>query len=211
LKAIVEDRDRLTEWLRNMVDDPDTRNQIASRSYWHPNGFAKLVLHTASAFKIRLHIWPAGYARHGETNPHSHRWEFASAVLSGDGLTIVEYEESPVGEPFVRHSYRSGPTDGQTALTPIAAVRLRSVVSHDIAAHGRYVTEVGTLHTVSPVGSSLVATLVVQGPHRADSTVVYCSPEKFANEQGSPLRTFEVRHLVRTTVDTLEPRIGECR
>lgn len=77
---------------------------IAARSYWHPNGFVKLVL-TADprAGQLRLHIWPEPPTT---DDIHGHAWSYESIVLTGE-LTEVVYRESRPGEgqPMWRHSY----------------------------------------------------------------------------------------------------------
>lgn len=214
LGLLVRDPRALSDWLRFQLDDPDAVRQIAARSYWHANGFAKLVLHVAPSFRIRLHIWPAGDAHRGETNPHSHRWDFASSVLVGDGLITTEYEECADEEcadaaPFVRHRYARGVPDGP-ALYPVAHVGLRPVSRRPITALGRYATEISKVHTVEPIGSCMVATLVVQGPHRADSTVVYCAPGAKGEQQEMALDTLEIRLLVDGVLADLDRR-GDSR
>ncbi|MBA2696048.1 MAG: hypothetical protein H0U62_09490 [Actinobacteria bacterium] len=209
LGVLVENQGGLCSWLRSLLDDPARVREIAARSYWHTNGFAKLVLHTASAFRIRLHVWPAGDGRRGETNPHSHRWDFASAVLAGDGLVIIEYEECDDGALYARHRYgRDAPN--RAVLTPAGQVRLRPVSERTVPTLGRYATEISTVHTVDPLGSSLVATLVVQGPLRADSTVVYCAPATEAEQVEHILEAFDVRLLVGELLAVIDSTVACC-
>jgi hypothetical protein len=78
---------------------------IAGRSYWHPNGFAKLVLDRRwRVGEVRLHIWPEH--PHDE-DIHGHGWAYESIVLTGE-LTEIAYREAPPGEgeAMWRHSYR---------------------------------------------------------------------------------------------------------
>src|SRR5690349_20022783 len=52
---------------------------VAKRSYTHPNGFAKIVLHDGDGYGIRLHVWHQTSDRWiSDAIPHGHRWEFAS-------------------------------------------------------------------------------------------------------------------------------------
>lgn len=213
LVGMVDDRPALHEFMRSLIDDPAQIGLIARRSYWHPNGFAKLVLHVdpASAFRVRLHIWPPGPGRRGETNPHSHRWNFASTVLTGDGLALTAYEESDTGTAFVRYRYaRNGEADHGPRLTRIGAVALRPVARRTVRTSDNYTTETSAVHTVDPLGCSLVATLVVQGPHCTDSTIVYCIPGSPADQQERVLVACEVRLLVGEMLAAVDPK-GSAR
>lgn len=212
LDALLDDRPRLHAALRTAAEDPDRAAAVAARSYWHPNGFAKIVLRAAEP-RVRLHLWPPG--SRGETNPHSHRWDFASAVLAGDGLTVTEHAEGAIGDAwFVRHSYggeavsaRSVAASG-AALEPSGRVRLEPVRRYRVAPLQRYLTDVSVVHTVEPLGSRVVATLLVQGPHRSASTVVYRPVEGGTGHAGQPLEVDDVRSLLGEVLAVLDPSGG---
>jgi len=77
---------------------------IAGRSYWHPNGFAKLVLADDLQWgQLRLHVWPRLPAA---DDIHGHAWSYESIVLAG-GLSEITYREvrSGEGRQMWRHSY----------------------------------------------------------------------------------------------------------
>lgn len=167
--------DDLASWLDGLRHDEAALRTVAERSYWHPNGFAKLVLHTDVDHKIRLHVWPAGEGRIGESNPHSHRWPFASTVIVGGGLHMEEYAEAVTGRRHERYRYGADPADRAALVADGDAhlTRLRSLHNHR---GGVYSCDTDIVHTVAPVGDALTATLVVQGPQRTRSTVVYRRP-----------------------------------
>jgi hypothetical protein len=190
----------LHAWLRRIVDDPDEAARVAAGSYYHANGFAKLVLHADQHLQIRLHVWLPGSGRRGETNPHGHRWDFASTVLAGTGLVITEYAEcaTDTGREYVRHSY-----DG-AELDPTGAVHLRSTCIYTIPNGDPYVTPSTAVHTVDPLGTSLVATLVVQGASRALTTPVYRVPGAGPAVADRPIAVDDVRTLVGTVLAELD-------
>lgn len=194
LKAVLADPPALAAWLISF-DDEERAARCAARSYWHPNGFAKLVLHATPGFRIRLHVWPEGTGRHGEPNPHSHRWDFASSVLCGDGLVSTEYEESIDGAPFHRHRYTGGGIDA--VLISDVHIGLTVAGARTIATHESYDVTTDVVHTIEPLGTSLVATLLVQGPPKLDSTLVYCAPGQQADQPGIPISADDFRKLVR--------------
>lgn len=154
-------------WLDDLAEDPGAVARLAAASCWHANGFAKLVLHRTDGYALRLHVWPNdGRPQTGDSEPHSHRWDFASAVLAG-GLTIVEYAEDPAGMHFRKCSY-----DGHRVVEE-GPVRLKQATVYPVLPGLRYTTERSVIHKVHPVPGELVATLLVQGPHRSDTTAVY--------------------------------------
>lgn len=206
LDLLLDDRQALIVWFRSLVAVPERLARVVASSYWHANGFAKLVLHEAPDFRIRLHVWPAGANRRGEPDPHSHRWDFASTVLVGDGLEIVESTEllEPDSDTDVEcHRYAY---DG-FGLVPDMTVFLHQDRRFDVPAGGRYTTETTAIHTVAPKGNDLVATLLVQGPHVNPATAVYGTDlDDPVDRPGRVIDAEDIRALVSDVVATLEPR-----
>jgi hypothetical protein len=206
LEMLLADRRALVAWLLSVIDDPDLLAEVVDASYWHQNGFAKLVLHRGDGFRIRLHVWPAGEGRRGESDPHSHRLDFASTVLTGDGLEIVEWIElfDPVADtdvPLTRFVY-----DG-FSLVPDTEVFLHEDRQFDVRTDDRYTTVTTTIHTVVPKGNDLVATLLVQGPHVNPATAVYGTDlDDPVDRPGIRIAAQDVRALVAGVVATLAPR-----
>lgn len=204
LREVAGDPTDCLSWLEGLLADGPALAAVTRRSYWHPNHFAKLVLHAPDdgAFRIRLHVWPEDLAgpRLGESNPHSHRWEFASTVLAGAGLDMIEYAETDRGgTPFTRYRYGGDPSD-PAALRCDGSARLATVRTPKARQGTSYSCDTSVIHTVAPVGRRLVATLVYQGPHRSDSTVVYREPGLGAEQPNRPIRESEVYGLVRAVL-----------
>ncbi|GAA5166813.1 hypothetical protein GCM10023321_58530 [Pseudonocardia eucalypti] len=191
LEELLADRQALSAWLSWIANDSTQRAQVARASYWHVNGFAKLVLYNTAHVRIRLHIWPAGDERLGESDPHSHRWSFASTVLTGDGLAISEQREAAIGVAHTRYIY-----DGRQLVTDGCA-QLCDAGSYVLTEGDRYITQTRTVHTVKPLGRDLVATLLVQGPHTSSATLVYRPlGTPLPNETTNPMEGQEVRRLI---------------
>jgi hypothetical protein len=199
LTAVAEttaNRSVLAEWLVRFTRR-DHAEQVAAHSYWHHNGFAKLVLHATNNFRIRMHVWPEGDNRLGETNPHGHRWNFASEVLCGDGLEVEDYEESSNGVEHLKYCYLGG----LNSLTAIGHVRLTSLRKNVLRANQRHTVDTEVTHTVHPLGTGLVATLVVQSHALTEKTDVYCVPGKAVDEPIRAITPAEVTGLVRSVLD----------
>jgi hypothetical protein len=185
LRRLTEDLGLFRHWLAELREDRAAVQDVVRRSYWHPNGFAKIVLCTSDdpEFRIRLHVWPRSAGeRLGESNPHSHRWDFASTVLAGDGLITSQFAESEdSGGSYDRYRYGTDPGN-KAGLAVDGRVRLTEHEMPVIARGRLYTCDTSVIHTVRPAGSRLTATLVVQGPQKSMSTVVYREPGASAEQ-----------------------------
>ena len=72
--------------VQSVLDDEETLRQVAAKSYPHPIGFDKLVLDDdrATGFKFRLHVYWRGANFAALERLHLHRFEMASAVVTGE-------------------------------------------------------------------------------------------------------------------------------
>jgi hypothetical protein len=202
-EAVRHDPQGFVYWLAGLTRDVEAIQAIVTRSYWHPNGFAKLVLHTSAEpeFKIRLHVWPESAAPgRGETNPHSHRWDFASTLLTGRGMVMPEYREVPDGgDPFTR--YRYGIDSARpAALVVDGPVRLVKTNSPRLFHGGVYSCDTQVIHTAEPLGRGLTATLVVQGPYRTPTTAVFCAPGQSEDQPNRALSAADFQFLMKAVV-----------
>ena len=84
----------------SILADDDAIESIATRSYPHPIGFDKLVLHhdRETGWKLRLHIYWRGNNRAETERLHLHRFEMASAIVSGEltnhSWAVTDFENS---------------------------------------------------------------------------------------------------------------------
>jgi hypothetical protein len=204
-------RTAFAAWLRDLAGDPTAAADVAKRSYWHPNGFAKIVLHTGvePEFRVRLHVWPSSdTVSRGESNPHSHRWEFASHVLTGTGMHMVEFAETADGgKPFRRYRYGADPAD-PAALVADGDVRLRRRASPHVQSGDVYTCDTSIVHTVRPVDAGLTATVVVQGPRRTSTTVVYCEPGESDDQPNFDLTRADFEELVTAVLAKLDSGVA---
>jgi hypothetical protein len=171
--------DILTAAIEALRADEASRAAVAARSYWHPNGFAKVVLRAGARHSVRLHVWSDRRPWSGDLNPHGHRWEFASWVLSG-GLREAFYSEVAAADEDavgVFHRCLYGRDADCRYLRPIRDVALYQTSQTTRAAGAVYGCAGSVVHAVDPVGPAPIATVVVQGPPAVDSTVVYLHPD----------------------------------
>lgn len=208
--ATAEDPGAFLSWLGRLREDSAAALETARRSYWHPNGFAKIVLHSSSEpeFRIRLHVWPAvsGGVRLGESNPHSHRWEFASTAIVGEGLHMVEYRETNEGgQPYRRYRYGMDPRN-TAALRVDGTTRLIRTSSPHALVGQVYSCDTSVVHTVRPIGRALTATVVFQGPRRSSSTVVYREPTLGDDQPNGVLTESNLHELAASVIEAHNAR-----
>lgn len=184
--------------VRAIRTDPERCADVASRSYMHPNGFAKIKLFERPDFSLRLHIWPAGKDRRGDMNPHSHRWAFASWGLLGQGVVETYYKETPLADPngatFVRCRYRR--VKGVEHLKRPRVVRLKEIGEFERPSGGIYACSTDVIHTVDPIGRGLMATVVLQGRTERESAPVYLRSGGADEQRHQPFSAEELRGLL---------------
>lgn len=67
----------------NLVNNQQDLDEVASRSYYHDNGFLKtLLIDKRPKYSIRLHVWPDQPLE--ECDVHNHPWDMSGVVLNGD-------------------------------------------------------------------------------------------------------------------------------
>jgi hypothetical protein len=178
---------------------------VAARSSPHANGFVKVVLSHGDNWSLRLHVWsPSVKPAYDDLNPHGHRWAFASWIITGT-LREITFVEDHRGQVFRRCEYGHDPHAPWTLRTKDSAT-LMAGEPVDREAGTVYERTGAEVHTAVP-RSDLVATLVLQGPHRAETTEVFLGPDNLAKvgEHGDePLLVDDLKVLVREVVDALQ-------
>jgi hypothetical protein len=199
LRSAVEDlrndplvlRDSLMTLLRSDV----AVQRVAERSSVHANGFAKIVLRVGGGCSVRLHVWHPRNGRWVEdTMPHGHRWEFASWIVIGT-LQETTFTEATHGVIYKRLAYRRK-ADGKQHLAAdgYAPLRTDQTIVHPVGTV--YARARSMIHTATPKGEGLVASLVLQGPRRFDPTPVYVRRGVERDHDDWPVRPDEVHALV---------------
>jgi hypothetical protein len=169
--------------------------EVAERSYLHPNGFAKIVLKVGGGYGIRLHVWHRqGGHWISDANPHGHRWEFASWIVVG-ALHETTFAELTHGKTHLRCDYdRDGCAVG--FLTPTGTAGLRVVDRIDRRLGTVYRRSRNVVHTVTPMGRDLVASIVLQGPQAFEPTPVYLELGQDTEHREEQLQPDQLHDLV---------------
>lgn len=101
-------------WLIDKIlEDSHLFQSVLKESYYHENGFHKIVLLSGPYFKLRVHHFGAGVKIPME-NIHDHRWPFASSILSGQLRMDMfrEWNTMGSGEKLYHFIYNSDKSTG---------------------------------------------------------------------------------------------------
>jgi hypothetical protein len=174
-----------------------SQRAIAERSYWHPNGFLKLVLEGASGVpQLRLHVWPTA---HPGDDIHDHAWAYRSLVLAG-ALCEARYDvvagPDADAEDFWRHTYRPA-GGGRFQLDAPQPVRLREQETRVLSPGDRATGDEACIHFISAIRFPAVTLLSVGRPVHPHSSVYLTAP--VVEQTLEPVRA--TRREVATWVD----------
>lgn len=147
--------------LQSLLADSSALQAIAECSYFHGNGFYKVVLAQDERFKLRLHIWMPG--GHAEENIHDHRWHFASTIVHGQLVSEIWQEATqPEATEFDEILYLAKELDSPPFQIPNGKTKLLCTQRAVRTAGEAYAMPPGVLHRIVSTGNGLTATLMCQ-------------------------------------------------
>jgi hypothetical protein len=186
-------RSLITQIIGNGIQLAD----VASRSVWHPNGFAKIVLLSRPLYNLRLHIWRngAGPQPVARENIHNHRWDFSTVLLAG-GYCHQEFRPAGSGEEFFAYMYHPAGSLGSYSLDPMGTKALRCVFNAHLSQGSRYTISSEVLHRVVPYLGEPAVSLVLAGPHLPSSVEVFATQE-VGKADSVPLSALSPEFLLR--------------
>lgn len=176
---------------------------VASNSYWHDNGFLKLVLgnRTGSVVELRIHAWglnlpidsgPAALKPPFKpSNIHSHTSDFASIVLVGAmrEQTFVDGPKAETSFTAQRHICTSRMADGLYSLVSDGPASLIASKTTTLGVGDTHSLRHSVLHQVTPLDGPTV-TIFAQGTRRARTSSVY-----LAGNEAQKTRVFDTPAL----------------
>jgi hypothetical protein len=217
-RTIAADDTSLQAYLRAVTLDDALAAQIAAASFWHPSGFARLVLHAHGQpeFYVRLHVWPDGCPDRpifDVSQIHGHRWAYASLVLVG-GIHAEYFEERPDFDLddekiLLCRRYGNGQATGAECgpLLAEGAAPLLSVGGNTYGWPESHGGEPDDLHLVMPFDGEFTATLFLHGPYLKHTVPVYQPLGRDApGGRSHPIETTEVQRIAELTLDHIAER-----
>jgi hypothetical protein len=151
---------------------------MARRSLWHPNGFAKVVLLSHPSYKLRLHVWrnETNSPAMAQGNVHNHGWDFSTVLLAGS-YRHQEFRPSADGEEFFAYKYRPDGNPGSYTLVPAGTQALCCVFDAYLPQGSGFTISSEVLHRVIPDSRQPTVSLVLEGPRQPSSDDVFASGE----------------------------------
>ena len=193
----------IVEYFESILAQPALIAAIARRSYWHNNGFAKLVLHQDRlGYCVRLHAWlDSSAVVERASNVHNHRWDFASINLSGAGLVSRNFLPDLTGDKY--HIFSYARRAANSVFRPLGTVGLSGQSEVRVERGEVYICRTSQLHIVNPMPGPQMFTLVVQGPARLPSATVYSRSEQPSqlSESQNPISSEEVFMLIAAALN----------
>jgi len=186
---------RFISLLESVLDSEAALQEIASRSYVHPNRFDKISLISSSIpdYKLRLHIWWPSSEDGFTESVHNHQWTLSSVVLLGS-LHSQDFMVGDQGPEYLHYTYSSRPGLSNRPELTASPVALSCVSDTVLATGSYYVLSTEVLHRVISDPRNMTATLMLQGPANPNTVVhiytdepIYVgegveSPETFSND-----------------------------
>jgi hypothetical protein len=184
--------DGVQRMLSALSASPSRMATAARRSYWHSNGFLKIVLLACRDYKLRLHLWDSGTPTRRE-DIHNHRWDFASHMLTG-GYRYQEFMPTDEGPSYFGYTYR--PAGGTDAFHIQERGRQPLRCTHDalIETGTTYLLRAEVLHRVINRPGQITATLMLQAAARRPVTEIYMSAD-VGSAQDLPITWLETAEL----------------
>jgi hypothetical protein len=184
--------------IQYLHEDTAALAAVASESYFHANGFAKIVLASSADTleKIRVHVWSAGYSSEPSDSgdAHDHRWPFSSVPLMGS-FREARFIETASGAD--KYLYRCRPRSGEQRLRlsgPQEAAIEKVSDSFHLPGNSYYCT-IGEVHQFSPSCPTLAATIIVTGTPERNSAKVYSDRSLTSSDLSIPSPTMTTEQL----------------
>ena len=153
LQAIINRIGQEEEWMQ----------QVQRASYYHRNGFDKLVLLEGLNYKVRLHHFRPCIELPPAENIHDHRWPFASTIVCGT-LHMRMFEPSATGTIHANeYLYDSKKVNGQYDFQFKNKSRLRITEYRKYLAQQYYLMHTHELHQIVYMPGDEALTLVITG------------------------------------------------
>lgn len=150
---------------------PSLFKLMVDNSYYHENGFDKIVLLQGTHFKLRLHrFYPAASSMPAE-NIHNHRWNFASAMLHGSFHT-VNYVFSDNGERLYHNTYYADKRSGSYTVEQIGTCCVQPIQDNLIKRGQTYYMPNKNMHRITGINPGGATTIIVTGASKAESCVL---------------------------------------
>lgn len=165
--------ENLPQLISAILHNEKASEKMLKESYYHQNGFDKIVLLSGKDFKLRLHHFHARPGHAPMENIHDHRWAFASSIIRG-GFNMHLFEEHPDGEEErTLHNYHSAKVDQKYATEEIGKRRLKVIERLQYVAGDSYIMLPDELHSIIHIPNQEAITLIMTGNNERSTCKLY--------------------------------------
>lgn len=156
--------ENLSLLIKGICSDASMLDKTLSGSYYHGNGFHKIVLLSGRAFKLRLHHFGSS-AKIPMENIHDHRWCFASTILYGDLKMdlFCPSDQGPNSEKTYHFIYQSDKSGGNYKTDFVNVAHLRKSESRLYRPGDSYLMKTHELHRIQNMSGQESVTLILTG------------------------------------------------
>lgn len=170
---VLGEKKNFVSLLKKRIKDLEALKDIASKSYFHSNGFDKIILsNILPNHFLRMHIW--GITSKKTCNfmgdIHNHYWDFSSIMVNGS-YTSEYFVISEKGKKMEKYQYIA--EADRYSLKHLGQEKFQCVQKCYMSEGSFYTQSQSFLHKVSSAPDYLTITLVLQGPNLTNFNEIY--------------------------------------
>ena len=156
--------ENLSSLIIGICKDSDKLNKTIAGSYYHENGFHKIVLLSGKQFKLRLHHFGVS-AKIPMENIHDHRWNFTSTIINGNlKMDLFRPTEKTTDAEKVYHFiYESEKSNGNYSTEYVSEAHLIKSESRIYRPGDTYLMKTHELHRIRNSSGEESMTLILTG------------------------------------------------
>lgn len=198
----------LTLLIQEVLRTPALFDKVVKDSYYHENGFHKIVLLTGRNFKLRIHQFGAS-SKIPMENIHDHRWPFASTILSGH-LEMDIFSESVVtneSEDLYHFIYNSEKKEGAYQTVQVGLKRLFKSESRTYHPGESYMMRTDELHRVKNSYGDDSVTVILTGKSKGPTCNLYAKrPILEEEKQTVAYHPDLIREMLQRIIESVFPQ-----
>lgn len=173
--AFLNDPAILGSLIGRITSDPFLNKRMIDESYYHLNGFDKIVLINRPNFKIRLHNFLPRPEKRAMENIHDHRWNFASAMLRGSFNTDLFANGLRKDLKTHSYTYHSNKVNDKYDTVYNGEVFLEKLTTIQVSEGENYFMPADVLHRINEMNTDGTVTIIVTGPPINETCQLYAS------------------------------------
>jgi len=164
LNSILSRPEYLSMLIQLVRNNPEFLEKMQRESYYHENGFHKIVLLEGKNFKLRIHQFGSS-AKIPMENIHDHRWPFASSILYGQlKMDLFELAEDYLNAEKLYHFiYNSNKQGGSYSTSLKGVTYLKKIQTRNYSCGDNYLMLPQELHRIKNQPGDESITLILTG------------------------------------------------